>query len=139
MGRRRPAAATPRMPFVQWAESLGWGKLAERTDESVVFGAVCQPWLADVRFQPIPNAEFAAFAEPYLVKVAWTLETSQLGPGRTRLATETRVVATDATARARFLPYWRWARFGIIPIRWLALPAIRREAERRARSGSAPD
>jgi hypothetical protein len=29
------------------------------------------------------------------------------------------------------LRYWRWARFGIIAIRLLLLPAIRREAERR--------
>ena len=46
------------------------------------------------------------------------------------LATETRAVATDAEARARFRRYWRWARFGIVAIRWFMLPAIRREAER---------
>jgi hypothetical protein len=40
-------------------------------------------------------------------------------------------VATDAEARRRFRRYWRWARFGIVAIRLLILPAIRREAERR--------
>jgi hypothetical protein len=42
-------------------------------------------------------------------------------------------VATDAPARARFRRYWRWARFGIVAIRLLLLPAVRREAERRWR------
>ncbi|HET9325310.1 MAG TPA: hypothetical protein VFQ05_00900 [Candidatus Eisenbacteria bacterium] len=31
----------------------------------------------------------------------------------------------------RFRSYWRWARFGIVTIRILLLPAIRRETERR--------
>jgi hypothetical protein len=36
-------------------------------------------------------------------------------------------------APAKFMRYWRLARFGIVLIRWLMLPAIRREAERRYR------
>jgi hypothetical protein len=42
-------------------------------------------------------------------------------------------VATDAPARARFRRYWRWARFGIVSIRLLLLPAVRRAAERQWR------
>jgi hypothetical protein len=40
------------------------------------------------------------------------------------------LVIGGAASRRRFLAYWRWARFGIIAIRWVLLPAIRREAER---------
>lgn len=123
------AAAPPAMPFLQWAESLGWGPLEVRPDEAVVMGAVCQPWMPDVRFRPLAPGEFADFSEGNLVKIAWTMEATALGGERSRLATETRAVATDATARVRFLHYWRWARFGIIPIRWFVLPAIRRVAE----------
>ena len=94
-------------------------------------GAVCKPWLPDVVFAPVPADEFNAYAVPGQVKSAWTLETTEEGVGRTRLATETRASATDEASRRRFLRYWRWARFGILPIRWLLLPAIRREAERR--------
>jgi hypothetical protein len=47
------------------------------------------------------------------------------------LAQETRAAATDETARTSFLRYWRWARFGIVSIRRLLLPAIRRAAEAR--------
>ena len=43
-----------------------------------------------------------------------------------------RAVATDGTAQRKFLRYWRWAGVGMVLIRWLLLPALRREAERRA-------
>jgi hypothetical protein len=65
------------------------------------------------------------------VKIAWTLEAEPVGPATTRFAQETRVVATDEQARMKFLRYWRWARFGIVAIRLLMLPAVRRAAERR--------
>jgi hypothetical protein len=130
------ATPPPAMPFLRWAESLGWGLLEVRPDEAVVMGAVCQPWEADVTFRPLPAEQFAQFPEGNLVKIAWTMETAALNGERSRLATETRAVATDATARARFLRYWRWARFGIIPIRWFVLPAIRRSAETEYRQGA---
>ena len=110
---------------------LGWGVLAEQPGRAVVCGATCQPWLADVKFSAIAPHEFAAHAEPDQVKIAWTLEAEEVAPGVTRFAQETRAVATGAGARAKFRRYWRWARFGIIAIRLLLLPAVRREAERR--------
>ena len=132
--RAKPPA--PRRPqgFLAELRSIGWGILVEEPGRRVVGGAACEPWNADVIFQPIPREEFAAYAEPRRVKIAWTLEADSLGPARSRFATETRVVATDAEARERFRRYWRWARFGIVAIRLLLLPAVRRVAERRARS-----
>ncbi len=97
----------------------------------VACGARCQPWLADVKFVAIPPEDFAGYAEPGVVKIAWSLEAIEIAPNITRLAQETRAVSTDAAARAKFLRYWRWARVGIIAIRLLMLPAVRREAERR--------
>ena len=47
--------------------------------------------------------------------------------------TETRAVATDQRARARFRKYWAFASPGIVLIRWLSLRPVKREAERRAR------
>ena len=90
---------------------------------------MCQPWLADVKFRAVPTDQFAGFAEPDLVKIAWTLQARSLGPSLTELSSETRVAATDDAARRRFLAYWRWARVGIYSIRWLLLPAIRSKAE----------
>lgn len=126
---------TPRTPqgFIAETMRLGWGVLAHRQGREIVMGAAVQPWKADVQFRAIPPEQFAEFAQPDLVKIAWTLEAEPLGHELSRFASETRVVATDAAARAKFLRYWRWARFGIVTIRWLMLPAVRREAERRFR------
>jgi hypothetical protein len=84
-----------------------------------------------VKFVAIPAEDFAGYAEPGMVKIAWSLEAIETAPNVTRFAQETRAVATDAATRAKFLRYWRWARFGIVAIRLLMLPAVRREAERR--------
>ena len=78
-----------------------------------------------------PSEDFARYVEPGVVKIAWSLEASEFAPNVTRFAQETRAVATDPAARAKFMRYWRWARFGIVAIRLLMLPAVRREAERR--------
>lgn len=129
-------ASAPRAPQGILAEtrSLGWGLLADEAGRWIACGARCQPWLADVRFTAIPPDDFAAYAEPDQVKIAWTIEAQPLGPARSLLVQETRAVATDAQARARFRRYWRWARFGIVSIRLLWLPAVRREAERQWRA-----
>ena len=117
-------------PFLQEALAMGWGVLASEPGRAVVMGAACQPWLADVQFTSIATTDFAAYREPNRVKIAWTLEVEALATASARLATETRAVATDDEARRRFRRYWRWARFGIVAIRWAMLPAIRRQAER---------
>jgi hypothetical protein len=110
---------------------IGWGCLAESPNEFFVAGAACQPWRADVTFSAIRPEQFAAFAEPDRVKVAWTLEAEALEPALTRFATETRVVATDEQARKKFRRYWRAFGMGPLLIRRLLLPVLRRQAERR--------
>jgi hypothetical protein len=134
----RPPARTSQGLLAE-TRALGWGLLAERPGRLVVCGAACRPWLASPEFVAIPPEEFAAFAQPDQVKIAWTLEVEPLGPARSRLVQETRVAATDAAARARFRRYWRWARFGIVAIRLFLLPAVRKEAERRWSGGSPGD
>jgi hypothetical protein len=113
-------------------KSLGWGVLADVPGREVVMGAVTQPWYADVVFRPLPPDEFAAFNEPDYVKIVWTLRADPTGPHASVFRTETRVVTTDAAARARFR--WYWARFspGIMLIRRLSLGPVRHDAERRA-------
>jgi hypothetical protein len=129
----RATPPAPRQPQGLLAETrgLGWGLLVEEPGRLIVCGAVCQPWLASAGFTPIPAERFQAYAGPNQVKIVWTLEAEPLGPEVTRFSHETRALATDGAARIRFRRYWRWARFGIISIRLLLLPAIRREAERR--------
>jgi hypothetical protein len=129
----RAARSGPRKPqgILEETKSLGWGVLAERPGRFVVCGAVCQPWLPDVEFSAVVPDEFTTYAQRDHVKIAWTLEAQAKGPETTRFGQETRVVATDEEARIKFRRYWRWARFGIITIRLLMLPAIRHAAERR--------
>lgn len=132
----RAGPLPPRQPQAMLQEllGLGWGILLEQPGRLIVGGAACQPWKADVVFRAIPAAQFASYNEPDQVKIAWTLEADPIGTALTRFSSETRAVATDAVARAKFRRYWRWARFGIIAVRRLLLPAVRREAERRWRA-----
>jgi len=135
--RAKSAAPALGAGLVAYTRSIGWGVLVDEPDRAYVAGAACQPWQADVVFSPIPVEDFAAYAEPGRVKIAWSLETEPIGPALTRLASETRVVATDEDARARFRRYWRIFGVGILTIRWFLLPGVRREAERRWRSHGA--
>ena len=127
------AAPPPRRwtGLVAETRSLGWGTLVEVPDRLHLAGAVCQPWVGNVVFTPIPPERFASYSQPDMVKIVWTLEAEPLGAERTRLATETRVEPTDLAARRKFRRYWRKAGMGILLSRWLGLPAMRRKAERR--------
>jgi hypothetical protein len=117
-------------------QALGWGVLAEEADREVVVGAVTQPWEPNVIFRSLPPDEFVAFADPGFVKIAWTLRVHPIDPRSSIFITETRAVATDATARARFRRYWAFASPGIALIRRLSLGPLKRDAERRARLAS---
>jgi len=132
LGGRPPALERPK-GIVAECLSLGWGKLAERPGRELVMGAVTRPWRPDVTFRAVEPERFAAFAEPDLVKIVWTLEAEPLDATHARLATETRALATDAAAREQFRRYWRLFRPGIVAIRWLLLGSVKRAAERRFR------
>jgi hypothetical protein len=114
-------------------QSLGWGVLAEVPEREIVVGAVTKPWEANVTFRALPPDRFAAFSEPGYVKVAWTLRAESIGATGSIFRTETRTVATDAIARAKFRRYWAFLSPGIILIRWSILGPLKSEAERRAR------
>jgi hypothetical protein len=119
--------------LVAATRGMGWQELHRRPGRELVMGAAVQPWLPEPVFKPIPPDLFLAYAEPDHVKIVWTLEAEDLSPDRTRFRTETRVQPTDESARTHFRRYWRFAGYGIVLIRYLLLPAVRREAERRAR------
>jgi hypothetical protein len=120
--------------FLSDMRRLGWGVLAEEPKRLFVAGASCQPWLADVVFTTRTAGDFRAFAEPGFVKIAWTLEVTPRGRASCLLATETRAIATDETARRLFRRYWRRISIGVRAIRWLILLAMRRQAEARYRA-----
>jgi hypothetical protein len=124
--------------LVEMTTSLGWAPLARTPGRELVMGAVTQPWVGEVKFRSVPADAFAAFNEPGLVKIVWTLEAEPLAAAITRLRTQTRAAATDETARRKFGAYWNRYSIGVRLLRRLLLRAVKREAERRFKSRMAP-
>src|SRR5262249_37289871 len=120
--------------LVREMKAIGWGVLTLQPDRLIVMGATTQPWQPNPTFKSIPTSEFVAFTNPDQVKIAWTVEVEPMSEEWTRFSSETRAVATDESARRKFRRYWRYVGIGIIAIRRLIGPAIRREAERRYRN-----
>jgi hypothetical protein len=138
MGAAPDDAMRPR-GLLALVQSLGWVVLAELPGREVVVGCATQPWEPNPRFRGVPPGAFAAFAEPGYVKIAWTLRADPDGASDSIFRSETRAIATDAAARARFRPYWSCLSPGIILIRRLMRGPLRAEAERRAtRAGAGP-
>jgi hypothetical protein len=109
----------------------GWGVLAEEPEREIVLGTVTQPWRGDVQFRALTPDEFVAFDRAGYVKLVTALAVEPLGADASRFRVETRVAATDATARARFRGYWAVFSPGIRLIRLAALRVVRRDAEQR--------
>jgi hypothetical protein len=118
-------------------QSLGWRVLDGTPGREIVVGAVTKPWEANVTFRGVPSDAFAAFCEPGYVKIAWTLRADAIGANESIFRTETRALATDATARRYFRRYWSFLSPGINLIRWALLWPIKRDAERRVRETTA--
>jgi hypothetical protein len=117
-------------PLLEWAEQLGWRRMAEVPGREVIFGSVVQPWRADVVFRSVAPHRFRSFDQPGYVKIVWSLRADPIGSEQCRLATETRVTSTSADARVRFRAYWSALLPGIILIRVAALKLAKSAAER---------
>jgi len=122
----------PRPPgLLAQVTSLGWGILAEQPGREIVMGAVTKPWDPNPVFRALPPDAFADFQDPGFVKIIWTLRADLLRNGASVFRTETRAIATDPISRKRFRRYWSFLSPGIIAIRRVMLPLVKREAERR--------
>jgi len=118
--------------LVALTKELGWVVLADVPGHEIVMGAVTRPWEAHVVFRGIPPEEFATFNEPGYAKIVWNLRADAIDPTRSIARSETRAIATDASARRKFC--WYWSRFsvGIFLIREVSMRLVKKEAERRA-------
>ena len=134
----RAESAPPPPPrlhgFLAAMQAMGWGILAE-TPVEIVGGAVTRPWEANVTFRPIPAEQFASFQEPGYVKIAWTLRADATSETTSIFRTETRALATDRSARARFRRYWSFISPGTFLIRRMMLGPIKADAERQTFHG----
>jgi hypothetical protein len=132
--RSAPDITTHPRGLLALTKSIGWGVLAEVPGREIVMGAITQPWEANVVFRPLPPDQFIAFNEADHVKIVWTLRADAIGAATSIFRTETRAVATDGAARAKFRRYWSFLSPGIILIRLASLGPLKREAERRSRN-----
>jgi hypothetical protein len=128
--RSKPDVTRRPKGLVAAMKSIGWGVLAESPGREIVMGGVTKPWEANPVFRALPPQQFARFADPDCVKIAWTLRATPEPSGGSIFSTETRAVATDADARRKFRAYWSLLSPGIILVRLAMLPMLKKAAER---------
>jgi hypothetical protein len=119
-------------PILDVFTSSDFQVLAEDENREILIGAVSAyggasgkgvaPGIGD-------REAFLAFDEPGYVKITCNFLVQEDAPGWSSVRTETRVSATDPSARRRFGVYWRLIYPGSATIRREWLKAIRRRAE----------
>lgn len=130
MGGSAPDAPIP-SGLLAAALAMGWGILADEVDREIVLGAVTKPWEPNPVFQDLLPRDFRSFAEPGFVKIVWTLRADPVEAEGCIFRSETRAIATDAEARAKFRRYWSLVSPGVVLIRRAMLAPIKSAAERR--------
>ncbi len=116
--------------FLQEFIDAGFLLLAEEHDLEIVIGRIGQFWkLTSGEYPQVtePNA-FVGFDLGGFAKVATNLLLKGCQDGSTVLSTETRIAATDASARRKFAAYWTIIRPGSALIRREWLRSIERRA-----------
>jgi hypothetical protein len=99
----------------------------DETPNEIVFGLAGAPWRNyGVRLQA---GQFSSWKPPETVKIAVNFLLEDLGNGRTRAVTETRVLANDELARRKMAHYWTLIYPGTGMVRVSLLQAIRLRAE----------
>ncbi|MEU4331635.1 hypothetical protein [Nonomuraea dietziae] len=101
--------------------------LAEEPGREVVHGVVGQWWRLGAAAN-LTVADFETFDSPGYGKATFGFLLTDLGGGRTRLTTETRVVTTSPDARRAMARYWLVIRFGSGLVRRAMLGAVKRRA-----------
>jgi hypothetical protein len=118
------------VPLLDQFLDLGFVLLADVPGEELTAGEISQMWRRGGRTViPRDRQAFVAFAEPGFVKAALTFRFIDQADGTTLVETETRVAATDPTARQGFRRYWWLIRgfSGLIRRDWLRALARRTE------------
>ena len=107
----------------------GFLKLAEEPDREIVLGTlVGAPPGTRLKADPTPE-DFKALQTPGFALAAINFRLEDGANGETLLTTETRVHATDDSARKKFGAYWRVIYPGSAIIRVMWLRAIKQRAE----------
>jgi hypothetical protein len=125
-GRESILNASAEKPILKVATASGFLLLADEPSEIVVGSLVIAPRQSGVMLAG--PQDFAALDAPGFAKAVMNFRIEDEGGGWARLTTETRVDATDASARRRFAAYWRLIYPGSALIRREWLRAIRERA-----------
>jgi len=112
----------PNQPILDVALRSGFVLLADEPPGEIALGAV----LAGPGRTGVSSGEFAGLNGPGCVKAAMNFLLVGEEGGWTRISTETRVHAADATARRRFGIYWRFIFPGSYLIRLMWLQAVKK-------------
>jgi hypothetical protein len=112
-------------PILDVALRSGFVLLREEKDRELVFGAVV---CCGLRAPPRSAEEFQALSGS-LARAVMNFHVEDMGDGTSRLVTQTRVAATDATSERLFARYWRVIYPGSAVIRRTWLRAIQARAE----------
>ncbi len=128
-GRESILNAPERLPLLEVATRTSFLLLAEEPEREVVVGTlVLAPAGVQITAQPTPD-DFKALDASGFAKATMNFRLEDLGTDTCIVTTETRVYATDASARCRFAAYWRVIYPGSAFIRRMWLRAIKRRAE----------
>jgi hypothetical protein len=114
-------------PILEVATRTGFLLLADDPERELVVGIVVIAPGAVKR--PTTPEQFKQLEAPGVAKAVMNFRIEDAGDGAWLVSTETRVYATDASARGRFARYWILVRPGSGFIRRMWLRAIKRRAE----------
>lgn len=118
------------MPTLGEMEQSAFLKLAEKPGEEIVLGLIGQFWKWQGGVVRLRSAEdFLGFMRAGFAKAAVNVRVVPLTAASSRLSTETRVRATEAPSRRKFLRYWRIIGPFSGLIRRDMLRRVKREAE----------
>ena len=106
---RRPQKVAPRFGIDDITRhGAGFRILDERPGVSITVGAIGKVWQPEIDFADVEPADFAAFADPGWVKVAWEIRCTPRGTSVTRITLEVRVTATDNVSWEKFETYFKY-------------------------------
>ncbi len=132
LGRPGPESilnAPEHQPILDVATKTSFLLLAEEPNHEIVLGtAVAAPRGWRPSRSPTPE-DFKAVHEPGFALAAMNFLVEDAGPGACTVTTETRIYATDSSARRRFAAYWRVIYPGSSLLRRMWLRAIARRAQ----------
>lgn len=121
--------APERLPLLEVATRTSFLLLAEDPGREIVVGTIVSaPTGWKPKAQPTPE-DFKALDRPGFAKATMNFRLEDAGSAGCVVITETRVYATDASARRRFAAYWRAIYPGSALIRRMWLRAVKLRAE----------